>query len=230
MSDETGRNLFSTELFEGLTDSFRQIAHNPDIRAVVLRGADGYFCSGASLERMRGPVEGRVDQVWQVLQSVFDCPVPVIAAVDGHAYGGGLLLALCCDMAVFSRSARYAANFLMYGFTPVGGASYLVPASMGSRLGSEMLFTGRTYRGDELEQRGAGPLITDHERVFDEASRTALRTAAAPRRSLELLKAEVVGPIREATEAAVWRERPAHEETIHRELLERAARRTEQEA
>ena len=84
-----------------------------------------------------------------------DCKIPVIAAMQGHAIGGGFSLGLFADFVLLSRESIYTASFMKYGFTPGFGSTYIFPKKLGTVLGSEMLLTARKYRGEELKKRGA---------------------------------------------------------------------------
>ncbi|MER5704787.1 polyketide synthase [Micromonospora sp. NPDC002296] len=214
LQDVTGRNRISGPLGDGLRAALGRAAAHPEVRAVVLEGLPDVFCAGGSADRMLGGHQQRVVEVWRFLRAVLDCPLPVVAAAQGHALGGGFLLALYCDVAVLSASSRYAANFLTFGFTPTGGATWLLPTVLGRPLGTEMLYTSRSYRGQELADRGAGVRVVAHDRVAAEARATALRIAAAPRACLEEVKAQLAEPVRHAAEAALHRETPAHEATV----------------
>jgi polyketide biosynthesis enoyl-CoA hydratase PksI len=163
---------------------------------------------------MLGGPQERTWQLWALVESVMDCPVPVVAAAQGHALGGGFLLALYCDATVLSDRSRYSANFLAYGFTPTLGATYLLPAKLGAALGTEMLYSGRGLRGRELSDRGGGVVVARHDQVPAEARRLALRIAQAPRDCLERLKAQLVRETRAQAESAMAREIPDHEATI----------------
>lgn len=214
MLDAKAGNPFTPALIDGVVEALNRVGKDQTARVVILEGLTTHFCTGASADRMLGPRNARIEQTWRLLTAVFDCPVPVIAAAQGNAYGGGLLLALCCDATVLNEQSRYAANFLMYGFTPIGGATHLIPETMGPALGNEMLYTGRTYLGSELSARGAGPAVTKHDQVLAEAQNLAVRFACAPRRSLELLKSTLVSPRRAAAEVALKNETAPHEESV----------------
>jgi polyketide biosynthesis enoyl-CoA hydratase PksI len=214
LRDVANHNRISPQLRTSMIAALRQAAADPEIRVVVLEGLPDIFCAGASIDRMLGSQQERTGEVWELLRSVLDCPIPVVAAVQGHALGGGFLLTLYCDVTVLSERSRYSANFLTYGFTPILGATYLLPSSLGSALGTEMLYTGRSYRGRELADRGAGVTVTSHDKVCAEAERLAFRIAQAPRHCLELLKSQLTEPVRDRARAALDRESPDHEATI----------------
>ncbi|MEU1852700.1 polyketide synthase [Streptomyces sp. NPDC019990] len=224
LCDEAGSNRFTPELRAGLIAALRAAGADPAVRAVVLEGAPGVFSAGGTTERMLGTHEQRVVELWEMMRAIADCPVPVIAAVQGHALGGGLLLALYCDVAVLSERSRYAMNFLAFGFTSILGASHLVPAAFGRPLGTEMLYTSRSYTGRELRDRGAGVKITAPGSVAVEAHRMALQAAQAPRPALELMKSQLVRTLLADAEAALEREIPDHEETVRGEEARRRIR------
>lgn len=214
LCDGRGRNRISAQLRLATITALRDAGADRRIRVVVLEGLPDIFCAGGSVERMLGSRHGRVVEVQELLDAVLDCPVPVVAAARGHALGGGLLLALYCDVAVLSESSRYACNFVTFGFTPSLGATYLIPAVMGRALGTEMLYSGRTYRGRELAERGTGVRVTAHDAVDAEARRTALSVAQAPREVLTRLKLQLVRPFRERLAVAARDEAGDHDSTI----------------
>lgn len=211
LRDEAGHNQLDGASCDALADAFATAADHPEARVILLEGLPEYFCAGAAPELMLGDGQDRADRWAGLLLAVLDCPLPTVAAVRGQALGGGLLLALSCDVRVLAERSRYAANFVVHGFTPIGGS--LVSAVLGTALGAEMLYTGRTYRGRELAQRGAGVLVVADDQVDQEASRTVARIGQAPRRSLELMKRQVSEGIRAQVRSALAAETAAHLES-----------------
>jgi polyketide biosynthesis enoyl-CoA hydratase PksI len=212
--DEAGRNRISVGLRSGLIAALRRAAANEANRAIVLAGLPEMFCAGAPAERMLGGRTGRVEEMWELVRSVLECPIPVVAAAQGHAFGGGLLLALYADVTVLSERSRYSANFARYGFTPILGATYLLPAMLGRALGTEMLYTGANYSGRALADRGAGVRVCQHDTVRAVAEQAARDLACAPRQTVELLKRQLRAPVRRAALRALRREAADHEATI----------------
>ncbi|TXC99871.1 polyketide synthase [Streptomyces sp. ISID311] len=215
-------NLCDTEHNNGITPGLRDrlpraldfACAQPPTRVVILTGRPDVFCSGGTLEDLAAPGPPRAPLAWDFVTSPLTCPLPVIVAAQGHAIGGGLLLALYADLTILSDRSSYAANFLSYGFTPCLGATYLVPSALGPVLGHEMLYTARPYRGRELAARGAGTLTVPHSTVLERARHSAGRMAQAPRPSLELLKRQIA-PLRlQAAHAAFQRELPDHAATL----------------
>lgn len=211
MADRVGRNTFSAQLTQGLVWALEAAAGDRDTRVVLLEGLPELFCAGGSQEELLGFVAGTGSFATDdFFRSLTRCPLPVVAAVQGHALGGGLALALYADLVVLSERSVYAATFMRYGFTPGMGATYLLPARFGVTLGTEMLYTARNYRGAELRERGAPIPVVAHVDVPVVARRLAREISAAPRPSLELLKARLARPLIERTDAAIADEIEMH--------------------
>ncbi|MEU9349352.1 enoyl-CoA hydratase-related protein [Streptomyces sp. NPDC048278] len=214
LDDAAHRNGITAALRDALPRALRYVHEETPARAIVLYGRPEIFCSGGTYDDLvvEGPV--RTPLAWDFVTAPATCPLPVIAAAQGGAVGGGLLLALYADLTVLSDSSGYAANFMSYGFTPCLGSTYLLPAVFGRQLGTEMLYTARPYRGRELAARGAGPQVVAYDAVPVQARRAADRIARAPREAVELLKRHLAGPRLRAARAAYRRELPGHISTL----------------
>ncbi|WP_331751247.1 polyketide synthase (plasmid) [Streptomyces globisporus] len=214
LQDSVHGNRITPQLRSALPEAMRQAASHPDVRVIVLAGQPQTFCAGGTSEDLTHESGTHSLDGWDFVRAAADCPLPVVSSVQGHAIGGGLLLALYADAVVLSETSRYCANFLTYGFTPCLGATFLLPSVMGQMLGTEMLYSGRPYLGRELAARGAGVNITAHHLVAHKAVTLAQRMAQAPRLTLELLKQEVVGPARQQALSALGREIANHAATL----------------
>jgi len=214
LRDAAHGNRITPAARTALPAALARAAADPGTRVIVLSGLPDIFCSGGTREDLTAEGEARTPAGWDFVRAAADCPLPVVAAVQGHAIGGGLLLALYADVVVLSDHSSYAANFLTYGFTPCLGATHLLPTVLGPALGTEMLYTGRPYRGRELAARGAPVNIVAHDKVPSRADAVAARIAQAPRTTLQLLKQELAGPARELALAALERELAHHTATL----------------
>ncbi|WP_054775127.1 polyketide synthase, partial [Methylogaea oryzae] len=146
MEDRAGGNTFTQALVCGLVDGLRQAQQDPATRVIVLHGYDSLFCAGGTLEELVDIADGRRSfDEGAFYRLLLDCPLPVIAAMQGHAMGGGLVFGLYADLLVLSRESLYGANFMKYGFTPGMGATDLLPRKLGPLLAAEMLFSARSY-------------------------------------------------------------------------------------
>ena len=197
IQDRVARNTFSPAVIDGLERAFGAIGADPALRAVVLHGYDNYFCSGGTREELIAIHEG-VLQFSDV--PFFDlpmrCEIPVIAAMQGHALGGGLVLGCYADMMVMAEECMYGAVFMKYGFTPGMGATCMVPARLGSLLGNEMLLTAKNYFGRELRQRGVPARVVSRHEVIPAAMALAASLADKPRHALVALKRHLNATLR----------------------------------
>src|SRR5207244_2774058 len=141
------------EDLERFRDVVARIAENDEVRAVVVEGGARQFCAGANRDLLLRPdADAAINSlVGEAARLVLDIPVPTVAAMVGHAVGGGLMLGLGCDVAVFAEEALYTANFISLGFTPGMGSTTLLPELFGPPLARELLLTGRTMTGAELK-------------------------------------------------------------------------------
>lgn len=210
-ADRAHGNTFRREWLDALTAVVDAAVAEPEVRVIVAEGLPEVFCAGATRETLLGLAdELPIDEYERFARIFLACPLPVVAAMQGHALGGGLTMGLYADVAVLSERSLYAANFLQYGVAPYIGSTYVIPARMGAALGAEMLLTARGYRGRELRERGCGPLVVPHPDVPAAAREIALRIARAPRPSLELVKEQLAAAGRAASDAAMGRELGPH--------------------
>ncbi len=215
MEERVGSNTFTEALVRGLAERLDEVGDDAETRVVVLHGYDSIFCAGGTLEELLDIADGRRSfDEGAFYRLLLDCPLPVIAAMQGHAVGGGLVFGLYADMVVMSRESLYGATFMKYGFTPGMGSTELLPRKLGPALASEMLFSARTYHGEILASRGIGFPVLPRKEVIPHALSLARDLADKPRTSLIRLKATLVASLREALPNAVQRERAMHEETF----------------
>lgn len=216
MQDRVHKNTFTDALIGGLTDAFADAGARPDCRAVILTGYDSYFSSGGTQEGLRDLYDGKFRFTDKDLYSLpLNCPVPVIAAMQGHGVGGGFVLGLFADFVVLARESVYTANFMKYGFTPGMGATLVLPKKLGLGLAEEMLLTAQTYRGEDLARRGVPFPVLPRSDVAAHALDLARNLAEKPRASLVTLKDHLVAPLRDELPRFVEREIAMHELTFH---------------
>jgi enoyl-CoA hydratase/carnithine racemase len=152
-------NAMNTALGEDLRACLRGPVLAADVRAVVLAGAgDRAFCVGGDLKER----QGMTDEAWRAQHVVFEeaaaallrCPVPVIAAVEGYAFGGGCELAVLSDFIVASETAVFALPEATLGIFPGIGGTQLLPRIVGTPLAKELIFTGRRLLAGEAKAAG----------------------------------------------------------------------------
>jgi len=217
MQDRASKNTFSMELAEGLIAAFKIVGDNTQYRVVILTGYDSYFASGGTKEALLMLSAGKGKFTDAAIYSLaLDCPIPVIAAMQGHGIGGGFVLGMFADFPILSRESVYTTNFMKYGFTPGMGATFILPKKIGVSLAEEMMIVARTYRGEELQKRGIPFPVLPRAELMEYALDVARTVAEKPRISLVTLKDHLVAPLRAELPAVIEQEVLMHEKTFHR--------------
>lgn len=147
-------NALSRELIVALGDAARAAAEDDDVRAIVLTGAgDKAFCAGADLKERQGYSKDQVRQVLRLYRSEFGAldrsPKPVVAALNGVALGGGLELALVCDLRVAASHAVLALPETGLAIIPGAGGTQKLPRIVGEARAKELILTGRRLTAEE---------------------------------------------------------------------------------
>jgi len=148
-------NAMNTQMGLDLLDLFHVIGGAPNKqRCIVLTGAGPRaFCAGGDLKERNV----MTDQQWQdqhliferAIRAIIACPVPIIAAVNGAAYAGGMEIALCCDFIYAAESARFALTEVTLGIMPGAGGTQTLPRAVGARRAKEILLTGRPFTAQQ---------------------------------------------------------------------------------
>jgi enoyl-CoA hydratase len=168
-------NALNTQMARDLLSLWSGLADEPgDARAVILTGAgERAFCAGADLRER----QGMSDADWQAQHVLFerqywallDVPVPVVAAINGHAYAGGLEMMLACDFAYAVPTARFALTEVTLGIMPGAGGTQFLPRAIGERRAKEAILTGRPIAAEEALAWGLVNRLFARERLMDEA-------------------------------------------------------------
>ena len=180
-------------------------AREKGARAIVLTGAGRAFCAGGDLREMQrmaqegGRIEAFFDEPLRLLNEcvllIRQTPVPIIAAVNGAASGGGCNLALACDLVIAGQSARFNQAFIKIGLTPDCGGTFILPRSIGWKRAAELMMTGEVVGASEAAAMGMINRVVPDEELMAQAMAMAERLAQAPTaaigRTKELLEASV---------------------------------------
>jgi enoyl-CoA hydratase/carnithine racemase len=161
-NNPSSRNALSFEFCQGMVRELDACASDPSIAAVVLSGAEGFFCAGGDLNvlitRREMSVEARFEAIsvlHDMIRAMQVCPKPIIAAVEGGAAGAGASIALACDMIVAASDAYFAVSYLRVGLTPDGGATAFLSEFAPRQLVNEILMFGDKVAVERLHQLGA---------------------------------------------------------------------------
>lgn len=226
MEDRESRNSFSPELVQGLKKTFCEINASENVKAVVIFGYDNYFCCGGTKEELLGILENKYNFSDETIYDLLlKCKVPVIAAMQGHAIGGGLAFGCFADMVVMAKEAIYSAAFMKYGFTPGFGSTYIIPKRFGDHLGYELLYTARNFYGSELLERGVPMKVVRKGEVIPTAMEMAHELADKSLLSLKLLKQslthQIVQELPKAIENEIHMHKLSFAQPVVRERIER---------
>jgi enoyl-CoA hydratase/carnithine racemase len=187
------KNPLTFESYAELTETFRGLAGRQDVRAVVLTGAGGNFCSGGDVAGIIGPLvamKARGDRegllrfttmTGELVRSMRACPQPIVAAVDGICAGAGAILAMASDLRIGTARSRVAFLFVRVGLSGADmGACAMLPRIVGQGRASELLYTGRFMDGVEAERWGFYNRLADPETVVADAAVLAESLAEGP--------------------------------------------------
>nr|ADA82581.1 trans-AT polyketide synthase [uncultured bacterium psy1] len=215
LCDRASKNSFSEAFLDGMCEAFDHIRAQEAYKVVVLAGFDHYFCCGGTKEGLLSIQQGQVQFTdFKVFSLPLQCELPVIAAMQGHAIGAGWSLGLFCDVTIMAEERVYEAPYMRYGFTPGAGSTLVFPARLGFDLAGEILFTGESYRGAELRDRGiAWPVLPAGE-VETYALQVAREWARRPREVLMAEKAARCTPLRDRLADTLAQELSMHEATF----------------
>lgn len=211
MDDEAEHNALTLVMVEALERAFAGLRHRHDVRAVVLAGRPDVFCSGASRTMLADLVQGRVAPSELLLpRLLLECPVPCLAAMAGHAIGGGFALGVAADLVLLAEESRYGLNFMDLGFTPGMGTTRLLEHVLSPAIAHELLFTAEARLGRWFGAHGGFNHVLPRDQVLAKAFDLAVRIAEKPRGALVALKASLSMPRRQAFELARTQEASMH--------------------
>ncbi len=183
------KNPLTFESYGELRDLFRALSDAHDVRAVVVTGAGGNFCSGGDVHEIIGPLTKMSEpelleftgMTGDLVKAMRHCPQPIIAAVDGVCAGAGAIIALFSDLRYGTRDAKVAFLFTRVGLAGCDmGACALLPRVIGQGRAAELLYTGRAMSGEEGLAWGFFNALAEPDRVLKAALDAAQQLASGP--------------------------------------------------
>jgi enoyl-CoA hydratase/carnithine racemase len=168
-------NPLSTAMLGALRDSARALADAPEVKAVVVTGSDRAFAAGADIDEFGDSEAARV--IGAAFREAFDAIAaisrPVVAAIQGYALGGGLELAMACDLRVASDNARVGQPEILLGIVPGAGGTQRLARLVGPARAKELIWSGRQVRADEALAIGLVDRVVPNDEVLHNAHRWA---------------------------------------------------------
>ncbi|HEX2320551.1 MAG TPA: enoyl-CoA hydratase/isomerase family protein [Streptosporangiaceae bacterium] len=202
-------NFFDAELIRSLAECYRWLEAK-GARAIVLASAGKNFCAGADFtgRSAAGRVNsgGGAGELYQQALRLFEAPLPVVAAVQGAAVGGGLGLACAADFRVASPQSRFSANFAMIGLHHGFGLTVTLPAIVGQQRATELLYTGKRINGEDAQLIGLADRLVDAEELRPTAHDLAAEIASAAPLAVRAIRATMRDGLADRIKAATDRE------------------------
>jgi 2-(1,2-epoxy-1,2-dihydrophenyl)acetyl-CoA isomerase len=196
-------NFFDVALIASLADTYEALAADGRCRAILLCSEGKHFCAGADFS---GPSETGGAALYRQAARLFAAPLPVVAAVQGSAIGGGLGLCCSADFRVAGPQARFSANFAQLGFHHGFALSVTLPAIVGQQHALDVLYTGRRVPGDEALAMGLCDRLVTVDDVRAEAHRLAADIASSAPLAVRSIRATMRGDLVGRVVAAMDRE------------------------
>lgn len=174
------RNAFNEEMISELTSVFEQWGQSDEVRVIVLAAAGKAFCAGADLNWMRAMADydyeenlADADKLAQMLKTIYQCPKPTIAAIQGDVYAGGMGLVAACDIAISVKIANFCLSEVRLGLAPATISPYVIRA-LGARASQRYFLTAEVFDAKKARQLGF-----IHERVNEDEIQDRVATICA---------------------------------------------------
>jgi len=191
------RNALSATTADELCAAVQDAGRTAEVGALVLRGAGGHFSSGGDAHAILGVIDDDEDAApirlmqsfHRLVQAIWDCELPVVAAVSGVVYGGAFNLALSCDLIYASHDARFCQVFIERGVAPDVGGAYLLPRVVGLHKAKELMMLAGEIDARQAADLGlVNGILPDADAVHAHALEVAAQLAAKPRFAVSLTK------------------------------------------
>lgn len=189
------RNPISAELFAEMHVAVKTAEQDHTIGAIILTGAEGFFCAGGNLRDLAALRDRTPQQRREVLEVLHDftrlvrnSEIPIIAAVEGGAAGAGCSIALTCDFIVSAKDVPFSVAYVNVGLTPDGGVTSFLADILPRQLANEMCLLGKKISAQRLYDLGAINIITETGQALDEALQLGEKLANGPRQTIASIK------------------------------------------
>ncbi len=183
-------NAYTVGMGEEVVDAFNELKDNDDVKVVILTGEGRGFCAGVDLEHLKeqfaaaergeeikGPKLGEERFIRELPATLAHYPKPVIAAINGHAIGVGITMALPCDIRIAAEGAKIGLTFAKLGILPGLGSTHLLQRVVGPAKARELMMTAKIILAEEAEQIGLVNKVVPGDKLLEEAKAMAAEIA-----------------------------------------------------
>lgn len=190
-------NSMSPALLQGLLDGISQAKNDATVRCVLITGTGAGFCAGADLNGLSSQTNQDVEDAMRqryhpVILAIRQCGKPVVAAVNGTAAGGGMSLALACDIVLAAESATFLQAFGRIGLVPDCGSTWFLPRMVGDVRARALVMLAERISAQEAREYGLLWKVYPDDQLMSEARAIALRLARSPTLALQAAKQALV--------------------------------------
>lgn len=203
-------NALSEEMTRLLTEAIQRLGGDAETGAIILTGAGRGFCAGGDVRGMPArnelPFEQRLERLRSRMRLPLllkQCPKPIIAAINGPAYGAGLCLALACDIRIAGASAKFGTAFVKIGYSGDYGGSYSLTRLVGPAKARELYLTGDSFTAEQALAWGMLTRLVPDEALQAEARALAGRFAKGPRVAYGYIKRNLLAAETEPMDAVL---------------------------
>lgn len=187
-------NSFTADFVHEINEAITRADSDDAVRVLLLTGEGRGFTSGGNLQELAAMNLDRrraiydVDSTADMVRLLYNVKKPVIAAVNGPAYGAGIALAMACDLLIASDRAQFGFSFTGLGFCPDSGTTWFLTQCVGYYKACEILFSAKTLGAEELLSLGLVNMVVPHDELLPTAGKAAARIAKGPALALMLQK------------------------------------------
>ena len=189
-------NAFTAEMTHSFILAMDEVAKDNEVRVVIITGAGRAFSAGGDMKIMKARLEGtlkqpryeRLQPVGRYVNVFLRMDKPVIAAINGACVGGGLSMALNCDIRIASEKAKFGLAFILRALVPDGGATYFLPRLVGTSKALELMLTGELIDAAEAKSLGILSQVVPPDELMNAAEELAAKIAQQPPIAVELTK------------------------------------------
>ena len=223
------RNAMTPELTEEFPRAIEAVRTDAGVRAMVLTNSGSVFCAGGDLRTIEGQLDRSLEDnrrfmndFYRAYLGILKIEVPTIAALNGHAIGAGLSMALGCDIRLAAEQARLGVTYLNLGLHPGMGTTHLLPLVVGHAHAADLIFTGRVVTASEGREIGLVSRVLPGDQLLDAALAMAREIAAKPAAAVRMTKRALVQEKLAGLEAALDYEAMAQMESFASPEMRRA--------